>query len=221
MKTYSLKAEKRENLGKKVDLLRQQSLVPGVIYGPGLKENIYVQIDAVALKKAYREAGESSIISLEIAGEKEPIDVLIKDVSFEPVLMDIEHIDFYKIKAGQKIEANIKLVFVGEAPVIKSMGGTLVEALDELKVKCLPKDLIHEIQVDLSGLNTYEDTIYVKDLAIPSTIEILNALDESVVSVTPPEKEEAAVVSTDVTPEMPEVIGKKKDEESAEGGETK
>lgn len=221
MKTYKLKAEKREALGKKNSELRKNGLVPCVVYGPELKQNLYIQVDDMELKKINREAGESSIITLEIAGEKAPIEVLIKDKVVDPILMNITHVDFYKIKAGQKIEANIKLVFVGEAPVIKSMGGTLIEVLDELKVKCLPKDLIHEIKVDLSVLKTYDDTVYVKDLPVSAEVEVLNAPDDFVVSVTPPEKEEEVVAETEVTPEMPEVIGKKKEDEAVDGEEAK
>lgn len=212
MKSYNFTAQQRQVFGKAVKNLRQQSLVPGVVYGD-IKENINIQMDSVKLEKLYNEAGESSIINLQIEGEKEPMEVLIKDVSYDPLLMKINHIDFYKIKRGQKIDAAVGIKFINQSPAVKELGGVLVEALDEVEIRCLPKDLIAEIKVDLSVLKTFDDSVYVKDLKVPAEVEILASLDEVVASVIPPREEEIEEKAPEA--EMPEAEGEQAPESEA------
>ena len=41
----------------------------------------------------------------------------------------------------------------GIAPVVKEKGAILVYSKEELNIKCLPKDLVHDIEVDVSSLS--------------------------------------------------------------------
>jgi large subunit ribosomal protein L25 len=214
---YNLEASIRKELKKKVQTLRKNSLVPGVIYGPEVKENINISIDAVKLEKIYNEAGENSLINLTLDSGKEALEVLIKDVVFSPVSHRIDHVDFYQIKKGQKLDIEPELVFFGVAPAVKELGGILVKNLDKIEIRCLPKDMISEIQVDLTSLKTFEDKILVKDLNIPESVEVLTDLEEAVAVISKPEEEEKSQGSAEV--KEPEVIGKK--EAPAEGGENK
>jgi len=210
---YDLDAIIRKELKKNVQALRAKSLVPGVIYGPEVKENINVAIDAVKLEKVFNEAGENSLINLKLDDGKATVEVLIKDIVFEPVSHRISHVDFYQIKKGQKLDIEPVLVFVGIAPAVKELGGILVKSLDKIEIRCLPKDMISEIQVDLTTLKTFEDKILVKDLKIPEGVEVLSDLEEAVAVISKPEEEAAG--SAPAVMKEPEVVGKK--EPSAEG----
>jgi len=208
--TYKIKATKRDIFGKKLGSSRAQGLTPAVIYGPEVKENINIFLPKNEIQKLYQDAGASSLINLELEGEKEPREVLIKDAHLDPVRDELVHLDFYQVKRGQKLDVEVELNFIGEAPAVKNLHGILIKNLNEIEVRCLPKDMISEISVELSSLATFEDKILVKDLKIPETLEVLIDPDELVTMVAEPAKEEK-----DEKPAEEEAEG----EESAEGEE--
>ncbi len=167
--TITLKAESRTIFGKALKGPKAAGQLPVVIYGPKESpQNFFVE--AKEFKKVFKNAGESSIVTLDTpAGEK---DTLIKDVAMHPVSGEPVHVDFYVIEKGKKVEVAVPLVFVGEAPAIKNLNGTLVKVLHELEIEAMPKDLPHEIEVDISGLVDFDSRILVKDLNIPKGVEV-------------------------------------------------
>jgi len=202
---YELKAKNRTELGKKVQKLRAEGGVPGIIYGTELKENVPIVIMTNDLVKAFNEAGESTLINLTLDGATEPREVLIKEITYDAITDQPSHVDFFQVKRGQKLEMDIALNFVGIAPAVKELGGIIIKTLDKISVRCLPKDMISEIQVDLTSLKTADDKISIRDLAIPASIEVLDDLDETVVVITMPREEKEAVVAK---VEEPVVAGK-------------
>lgn len=213
MHIQTITAQKREKTGKDVKSLRHEDLVPGVIYGPEVKENVLVTLPVVALTKLYDEVGETSVIEVAVEGEKDPYECLIKDIAYDPVIGTITHVDFYKFKVGQTIEAAIELHFVGEAPAVKNLSGSFVPALHELSVKAKPRDLISELEVDISSLETFDDVIFVKDLKVPESFEVLDDPEAPVASVLAHHEEEEPAGAPEA--EMPEVDGAEK----VEGGD--
>jgi large subunit ribosomal protein L25 len=214
---YELKAKLRKEEGKKAAKLRANSLVPAVIYGPEVKQNINLTLGYNEFKKVYDVAGENSLINLVIEGEGKPRETLVKDVSYEPLSDRVSHVDFYQIKEGQKLAIKVGLKLIGESPAVKSLGGVLFQNLGELAVKCLAKDMISEIEVDISGLAAIDDKIVVRDLKVPVTLEIMEDLSTAVVIITLPEEEKVEVAST---VEMPKVEGEEK-KEGEEGADAK
>lgn len=204
---YDFQATVRKELKKNVRGLRLRGIIPGVVYGPEVKENINLALDLVKLEKIYNEAGENSLINLKLDIEKEAREVLIKDIVFEPISHRIAHVDFYQIKKGEKLDIEPELLFVGVAPAIKELGGILVKSLDTIEIRCLPKDMISEISVDLSGLKNFGDKILVRDLKVPAEVEVLTDLDETVAVISEPEEEEVTAPVAEI--KEPEVIGKK------------
>lgn len=198
----------RKEVGKKVQALRKKGFLPAVLYGPGI-ENLNLKVDAKEFEKIYKEAGESSLISLEIEGKKIP--VLIHEVQFDPLSEKPIHVDFYQPSLKEEIEAKVPLVFVGEAPAVKELGGTLVKALSEIEIKVLPQNLPHEIKVDISKLKNFEDRILVKDLSLPVGVKVLRNPEDALAFVLPPEKvEEELEKPIEEKVEEVEVIKKEK-----------
>lgn len=207
----SLSAKIRKQLGKKVKTLRKKGILPAVLYGPKIKTQS-LEIDLKEFEKIYFEAGESSLISLEIENKKIP--VIIHEVQRDPLTEKPIHVDFYQPSLKEEIVAKVPLIFEGEAPAIKELGGTLVKSITEIEVKTLPQNLPHAIKVDISKLKTFEDSILVKELKLPSGVKILRSLDDIVVSVSPPEKiEEELVKPIEEKIEEVEKIEEKKEEE--------
>lgn len=183
----SLTAKIRKISGKKTKNLRKEEILPAVLYGPKTK-TLSLEVGYKDFEKIYQESGESSLISLEVEGKKIP--VLIHEIQRDPLTDKIIHVDFYQVPLKEKITARVPLVFEGEAPAVKELGGTLVKIIHELEVKAKPEDLPKEIKVDLSVLKTFEDAILIKDLRVSEGVEILKNPEEIVAEVNPPEKVE-------------------------------
>jgi len=221
MSDFTLDVKTREE-GVKPKSLVSQGKVPGVVYGHGIK-NQSIVLDAKQLIKAYDEAGESSLIDLKIDDAK-PIKVMIKEVQREPLHDQMIHVDFRKVRMDQKIKAEVDLEFVGEAPAVKELGGTLVKNFGYLEIECLPNDLISEIKVDLSKLATFEDSIRIKDLPIPEGVKVMQDAERTIAIVQPPMTEEE-IAALEKAPEEEvekvEVEAKGKEEAAEEGAEEK
>lgn len=176
--------------------------IPAICYGKGLKERP-LMIDYQVFRKVFRLAGKNTIIELDVDG-KEKLNVLVHDIQYDPVSEKIKHVDFINVKMDEVIRTKIPVVVVGVAPAIKELGGILMHRLDEVEVKCLPKDLISKIEVDVSPLVDFRISIRVKDLSIPSSITVLSGQDEVVATVVAPTKieEEVPVAAVPVEGEV-------------------
>ncbi|MCX6722761.1 MAG: 50S ribosomal protein L25 [Candidatus Staskawiczbacteria bacterium] len=165
-------------------------------------------MDYKEFQKVLREAGESSLIELDIEGDKENLPasatpkalqagrpVLVHELQRDPVSDLFIHVDFFQTSLTEEVEVKVPLVFEGTSLAVKDLGGTLVKNISELEVKALPQNLPHEIKVSIDGLNTFLDHILVKDLNVPKNVKISAKPDEIVVSISQPEKveEELAV----------------------------
>lgn len=188
MDKIKLNAKPREKTGKAVRALRRAGLIPAVLYGKG-KNNVNLSVSLHDFNKMFREAGTSSIVllSIEENGEK---NVLVQDVSYNSYTSEPEHADFYEVSMTEKITTTIPLVFVGDSVAVIEMDGTLVTNKAEVEIECLPADLPHNIEVDISSLTDFESSIHVTDLKIPTGVEIKDEPEEVVASVEPPRSEE-------------------------------
>ncbi len=190
--------------------------IPGVVYGPEIKENKIIWMDYQNFYDTYNEAGGSTLVDLKVEGENKAFPVLVYDIQYHPISGRYNHVDFYAVKMGEKLETEIELNFVGESPAVKEQGGILVKSLDSIEVKCLPKDLISEIKVDVSSLKEMDDCIYVKDLDIPQELEVMLDENTKVASISRPrsdEELEQLKEKAEVDMDQVETVDKKKEEE--------
>ncbi len=193
----SLSAFKREVLGKKVKNLKKKGILPAVLYGPKEK-TLPLEVNLREFKEIYEKAGESSLISLKInqvfisKGDEENEEklVLIHEVQRDPLTNEFSHVDFYHPSLEKEVEVEVPLIFEGEAPGVKTLGGTLVKNISQVKVKVLPQKLPKEIRVNVENLKTFEDHILIKDLNLPEGVKVLKEPEEIVALVIPPEKVE-------------------------------
>lgn len=211
-----LKTEKREIFGKKLKESRGKGKLPGIVYGQGIQEPIPVFVVKEEFKKVFKQAHETDFIDLAFGDDKK--SVLVKDIETDPVSDEPIHIDFFAPRLDKPIEAKIPLVFAGESPAIK-LGGVLVKVMREISVKGLPKEIPHQIEVDLSLLKNLEDRVTINDIKFPSGVEPLAKKEETVILATLPKKEEVIVPEAAPSLEDIEVIKKGKKEEEAEGEE--
>lgn len=161
-------------------LLREEGIIPAVLYGPK-NQPVSLKVGEKEFAGIFKEAGGSSLINLEVEDKKSP--VLIREVQRDPLRGGVIHVDFYQPPLDKEIEVMVPLVFEGEAPAVKDLGGTLMRNIQEVEVKALPQNLPHEIMVDISGLATFEDKVTIKDLKLSGEVEILREPEDMVAQV--------------------------------------
>lgn len=176
-----LNAESRSQANGKAKSIRTSDFIPAVIYGFGAG-NKSVKVKKHDFEKAFAVAGEFNLVDLSI--DKAPgVKVIVKDVQRDNLTNNVIHIDFYQVDMTKKISAEIPLNFIGEAKAVKELGGTLVKNMDEVEIKCLPADLVSHIDVDISGLDKFDQFIRLHDLILPQGAELAGETNEAVVGV--------------------------------------
>jgi large subunit ribosomal protein L25 len=177
--TITLNVSKRD-AKLSVDQVRAAGNVPAVLYG-ATYPTLGVCVGVKEIESLLKTAGESTIIT--INGLESPVDVLIKDVSFNPVKQMIQHLDFYVVEKGKEITTHVPLVFVGVAPIEDSGLGSITKVLQEVTVTCKPNKLPSHIDVDISSLEAIHDKLSVSDIKVPAGVTIDTDAHEAVVVV--------------------------------------
>jgi large subunit ribosomal protein L25 len=207
--------------------LRNAGKVPGIVYG-GKKDAQPIEIDHNSIFHQLRdEKFHASILTLALDGAKE--QVLLRAVNMHPFRMQVQHIDFQRVSADEKIHMKVPLHFVNAevSPAVKEQGGMVSHVMNELHIRCLPKDLPEFIEVDLSGL-TINHSLHVRDLKLPEGVEVAIRAGEnpSVVTAQIPkaaiaEEEAAAAGAAAAAPAASEVPAAKQKAEGAEAAPAK
>lgn len=218
MDQIALNAEVRTVTGKAVSRLRREGWVPAVIYGAEVGSRP-LQIEARQAEAVLGKVGTSHLLSLHIAGEKAPVQVLVRDLQRDPIHRQMLHIDLYQVEMGKPITVEVPLVWVNESPVVERRDGVLLQGAETIEIECLPGDLIDSIEVDLSLLTEVDQQITVGDLAVPAKVRVLSDPAEMIVRVAPSEErveeEEVAVPPMEGGAE-PELVRRRKAEEVEE-----
>ncbi len=191
--------------------------ISAVVYGPGVK-NASIIIDYKNFHKIFKQAGKSSLIELNIEGEKEKRPVLIHEIQKDPVSDKFIHVDFFQASLKEEVEAMVPLVFFGLALAEKDLGGTLVKNITEVEVKALPQNLPHEIKVSIDGLKNLGDHILIRDLVLAENVKVLKKPYEIVASIAEQQKIEEELekpIEEDVE-SVEKVVKEKKEKEIIE-----
>lgn len=215
--SYNLQALKREIKGRAVRRLRVANKVPAVLYGTGAV-NQMLTVERNKLEAVYRDAGYSALVDLQI-DDNAPLKVLIQDMQRDPVRDEPLHVDFFQVDMNKKITTEVALHFIGEAPAVKELSGTLNRTKSTVTIECLPADLIQKIEVDLSSLKTFNDVIHVADLIVGDQVKILDEAHEAVASVVEPRVLETVAVATVEGAEETKVGDKQAEGEEAKAGD--
>jgi large subunit ribosomal protein L25 len=209
---YVIEAQPRTITGKEVKQLRNQGLVPAVVYGPKI-DPVHVQIPYRPLEITLMHAGGTNLIDLKIG--KDTHTVLTRDVQRHVLKGSIMHVDFVAVDLTQNIIADIFIHFVGESPAVAAGLGMLLTGPSSLSVETLPANLPEHIEVDLSGLVDLGSAIHVHDLQLGEGIKIVNDPDEMIARVVQPSAARAAedeLGEAAASEEVP-VIGQEEDRE--------
>lgn len=189
-----LAVQARTLTGKKVNTLRRENIIPAIVYGRHMSQPMTIQFDKNAFLKVYRAAGESTVVDLTGANTEL---VLIHKIATNPVTDMLEHVDFLAVKADEKVQANVSISLEGVSPAEKDGIGRVELVKDHVQVEALPRDLPHDIKLDISGLKTLQDGIFVSDLKLGSKVTVLDDAELPIVAIVALQDEAEEVVAGD------------------------
>jgi large subunit ribosomal protein L25 len=189
MEQIPLSAAIRVGSGKSVTRkLRAVGQIPAVIYSAGHPAEI-LTVAAGDLEKVFRQVtGDTAFLSLTI-GESEPRMAVLRELQSDYLGRKFLHVDFYEVKADQKITLEVPLEFTGTAKGV-NLGGVLTTALHSVKLRGLMADLPNDITVDVSGLGL-GDGIHLAELALPAGVEAIYDENDVVVHCVEPSESKA------------------------------
>jgi len=193
---------------------RLQNKVPAVVYHSGM-EATPLSVDKKSLNKALR----TGQMIFEINVKDKDQFVLVKEIQYHPVTDEIIHIDFQKVKEDEKISLEVAVRSSGEAQGVK-LGGLLVQMLNSVTIKCKPAEIPEFLEIDVTDMEM-NTNLFVKDITLPTDVEMLTAEDIAVVSVQEPKQEKEEVVEgteSIETDESPDTDEKPAEDEATEEG---
>ena len=170
----TLAVDTRDTLGKGVKRLRKEGIIPGVIHDHG-KASLHIQGDYQTLHKVYVAAGRHHPVEVK-AGDKK-FTTIIKTVTFDPKYNKMTHIVFGAIKANEKVETEVPVRATydegNDASPAERAGLIVLEQLNAVAIKALPKDLLDELTYNAEKLVAVGDQVTVEDLVVPSGVEVI------------------------------------------------
>ncbi len=216
-----LEAQKRTVIGKKVGVLRRQGLLPGIIYGRIGKDQIdpiTIQLDLHEASKTINKLTGSSLVKLVVEGQEYP--AILREAQKDIIYGTLRHVDFMAVSLTEKLQTAVPIELIGQAPAEVNLAAVVVTGISELEIECLPQDMPERIEVDATVLVDMDSVIFVKDLDLPDTYDVLTDPEELIAGVTyvtieeeeEEEDELAELLDEDAEPEVIEK-GKKEDED--------
>lgn len=208
----SLDLETRTLIGKKVNRLRREGILPATVYGKGVTP-LVVQLNGRDFANVYRHAGRTGLIDLNIPGQS-GISVFVHTLQRHPVTRAITHVDFLAVDLRTEVTVDVPIHIVGESELVKLGDAVLNQVLSTLAVRALPADIPSSVEVDISGLDSFDKSIHVSDIQLQSKGEIATPADELVVSLTQAraEEEEPVEEAAEAEPELVREEREDKDE---------
>ena len=212
----SLALENRTLIGKKVNRLRHEGILPATVYGKGVGP-FAVQVNSRVFSDTLRHAGRTTLVELQIPGQK-PQSAFIHALQRHPVTRAIIHADFRVVDLRTEITVAIPIHIIGESELVERGDALLNQVLTTVDVRALPAELPHALDIDISGLDSFDKALFVRDIKLEGKGTIETPEDELVVSLTPArvEEEEEEVVETEEAPAEPELVREKREDEEEE-----
>lgn len=209
MAELKLTAQPRTLAGRKVRQLRNQGLLPVVIYGPKQDKAVSLQIETRAFERVLHAAGFSQLVQIDVDGGSTH-NVLIREVQQHPVTHHPLHVDFYAVDLTVKQQINVPVHGVGK-PTALAVGLMVLQSLDHVTVEALPADIPTHIDLDITELSL-ENHLTIAALPQIPGVTYVNDPEEAIFTMIATRAEEEAADDAEGGAE-PEVIAKGKEED--------
>ncbi|HOM05850.1 MAG TPA: 50S ribosomal protein L25 [Candidatus Kapabacteria bacterium] len=162
MKEIILKVKKREVGKTSLNKIRKEGLIPGVYYING-EPGIPVATDFLSLRNIVYTSS-TKLIKLQIEGEEQTKDCVLKDVKFHPVTDQILHFDLLGLNPVRKLTVEVPVIVKGQSVGVRK-GGKLQQSLHKVTIKCLPQHLVDALEVDVTNLDLGK-SLHIRDLSL-------------------------------------------------------
>jgi large subunit ribosomal protein L25 len=212
----SLSLEPRTVLGKKVKTLRRNGLLPATVYGKDVTP-ISVQLNARTFNDTYRKVGRTTLLDLQIPGQH-TLSAFVHAIQRHPVTREILHVDLRAVNLLVEIMVVVPVHITGESPLAARGDAILNVVHNTMNVRALPTDVPSAINVDVSGLDSFEKTIHVGDLELPPNVSLELGPEELLVSLTAARaaEEEPEAVAEGESSAEPELVRERREDEDEE-----
>ena len=209
-----IKAEKRNQFGRKVKGLRKKGILPANIYGKKIKSEA-IAVNLEDFEKVYKQAGETTVVYIEIGKERRP--VLIHNVQKDPVNDSLLHVDFHQVDLKEKVTTKVPVIIIGESLAEKQGLGTVIQYVDEIEIEALPTDIPESFELSADKLLQLDDQIKVEEISYDKDkINILEDKEKVIVRVEPLRKEEELGVKPEEVSLEEQKSSEEKDEQLEE-----
>ena len=172
-----IKGERREEFGKgSARRLRRDGKIPGVLYEKGI-DNVHFAVDRIEMTAIVRNDGTNAIVELELDGEK--LLAMVKHIDQNVITLDIDHIDLFGIKRGEKVTVEVPVVMEGEA----APGAVVLQETDYVEIEIDALSIPDELTVSIEG-KEIGDALYASDVKLPEGAELISDAETLIVNVT-------------------------------------
>ena len=209
-----IQGERREEFGKgSARRLRRDGKIPGVLYEKGI-DNVHFAVDRIEMTAIVRNDGTNAIVELELDGEK--LLAMVKHIDQNVLTLEIDHIDLFGIKRGEKVTVEVPVVTEGEA----APEAVVLQEADVVEIEIDALSIPDELTISIEG-KEIGDTLYASDLQLPAGAELISDPETLLVNVTYQEVDEELEAAAAEAEEGGAEAGADADEtvEIADGGE--
>jgi large subunit ribosomal protein L25 len=202
MKKGTLNAEPRKTGSKgALNQLRLSGRIPGVMYGAG-----GAPVAVSVVEKDVQAALRSGARILDVKVGADSVSAMLKDVEYDHLGERLLHVDFQRLRKGEKISIRVPLAYKG-IPAGAKEGGVFNVLHDTLAVTCLPEDVPDHVDVEVAALKLGE-SLHVREVVLPAGVVAVEGPDVVVAVVTYSDKEVEVVAAVpEEAAVQPEVIG--------------
>ncbi len=212
METKTLEIQRRDLTGTTyARKLRSANRVPGIIYGQKGAATVPFSMDLHDLEVELLHG--SRVLSLNLEGQTQ--SYLIKDLQYNHLGTEFEHIDLAIVKMDEKVTLKVAIELKG-TPKAAAEGRVLDQVLNEVEIECLASEIPNVIRVSVTNLEENE-SLTVGDLELPDGVTATQDATDVVATFRTVAEEAEPIETEEEAPAAPEVITKgKADEEDAE-----
>jgi len=182
-----MKLNAKKRVGEKksaVKQMRRDGDIPGIIYSPATPAEL-IQVNAAEFETALRgiKPGMLATTVFKLNLENKNVDAIVKDIQYELTTYKVIHLDFELLTKDVPVTVNVPVNCIGVAECAGvKLGGFLRQVIRFIKVKCLPKDIPQQFEMDVRDLGLGK-SLRLSNIAMPTGVKPLAPTDEVVVVV--------------------------------------
>jgi large subunit ribosomal protein L25 len=179
MKFVTLEALPRTPGKSQTRQVRNADQVPCVLYGAGT-ETISFQVQQLDLRPL---VFTDQFRRIRVMLEGKSYDCILKRVDYHPTKDIPSHVDFQRLVDGTEIHLRVPVHYVGNAPGVLA-GGTPQEFIHKIAIRCLPKHIPDNIEIDISGLSIGQ-SILIREIEVEG-VSFDAPPDQTLIAITRP-----------------------------------